>query len=391
MGPHSLSHPSTEVGLVNTWVSFSFSSWSIQGHWGGSSSEWSLPSVFVGGFLSGSVSKESTCPCRRCGFDPWVGKIPWRRAWQSTPVFLPGKFHGQRSLGNYSPWGHKELDMTELACTHMLSLWEPIFQVVSAWEPLIPRFHPWPLVIPPGHLSKPKHFSRDQLQSHRGAKGCQVGEDSDGSQVLFRKHVKCLMLLGLTALHFVHRAFSCSVFRAWYFSLVSAHWRRNPLLGDVRYSSEWFWTSVLCIFAVQWSSSGSTVLCVQNISIVKLLLTVSLNVQLPRRQPWLHSSHSQASEHYRGRAPHVEPRGLECLLWGPLPGQTQCILQRQSRSWRQTCFLSVTAEPQPRPRPEPQPPRTWPLPPSQPPVRFLTLSSPVLFARPPQFPLGSDK
>ena len=56
------------------------------------------------GFLGGSVSKESTCnagdclQCRRPGFDPWVGKIPWRRRWLPTPVFLPGKSHGQRSL-----------------------------------------------------------------------------------------------------------------------------------------------------------------------------------------------------------------------------------------------------------------------------------------------------
>ena len=42
--------------------------------------------------------KESTCQCRRHGFDPWVGKIPWRRKWQPTPVFLPGKFSGQKSL-----------------------------------------------------------------------------------------------------------------------------------------------------------------------------------------------------------------------------------------------------------------------------------------------------
>ena len=40
-------------------------------------------------------------------------KIPWRREWQTTPVFWPGEFHAQRSLAGYSPWGHKELDMTE--------------------------------------------------------------------------------------------------------------------------------------------------------------------------------------------------------------------------------------------------------------------------------------
>ena len=55
-------------------------------------------------WLSG---KESACQCRRHGFDPWVGKIPWRGAWQPTPVFLPGKSYGQRSLVDYSPWGHK--------------------------------------------------------------------------------------------------------------------------------------------------------------------------------------------------------------------------------------------------------------------------------------------
>ena len=50
---------------------------------------------------------------------PWVRKIPWRRTWQSTPVFLPGEFHGQRSLVGYSPWGPKESDMTELTHTHI--------------------------------------------------------------------------------------------------------------------------------------------------------------------------------------------------------------------------------------------------------------------------------
>ena len=45
-------------------------------------------------------------------FHPWVRKIPWRRKWQLTPVFLPGKFHRQRSLAGYSPWGCKESDMT---------------------------------------------------------------------------------------------------------------------------------------------------------------------------------------------------------------------------------------------------------------------------------------
>ena len=58
------------------------------------------------GFPGGTSGKEPTCQCRRQkrrGFDPWVGKIPWRRAWQPTPVFLPGELHGQRSQVGYSP------------------------------------------------------------------------------------------------------------------------------------------------------------------------------------------------------------------------------------------------------------------------------------------------
>ena len=59
-------------------------------------------------FPNSSVVKVSTSQCRRCRFDPWLGKIPWRWEWQPTPVFLPGESHEQRSLVGYSPWGHKE-------------------------------------------------------------------------------------------------------------------------------------------------------------------------------------------------------------------------------------------------------------------------------------------
>jgi len=64
-------------------------------------------------YVGGANGKEPTCQCRRQkrhGFNLWVGKIPWRRAWQSTPVFLPGESHGQRILADYDPWGQKELD-----------------------------------------------------------------------------------------------------------------------------------------------------------------------------------------------------------------------------------------------------------------------------------------
>jgi len=53
----------------------------------------------------------------RCEFDPLVEKIPWRRQWQPTPVFLPEEFHGQKILAGYSPWGCKESDTTDCLST----------------------------------------------------------------------------------------------------------------------------------------------------------------------------------------------------------------------------------------------------------------------------------
>ena len=64
------------------------------------------------GFPGGAYGKESACQCgkqKRRGLDPWVGKVPWRSAWQPTPVFLPGEPHGQRSLAGYSPQGCKRI------------------------------------------------------------------------------------------------------------------------------------------------------------------------------------------------------------------------------------------------------------------------------------------
>jgi len=66
------------------------------------------------GFPGGSDGKASACNAEDLGLIPGlVGKIPWRRKWQPTPVLLPGKFHGWRRLVGYSPWGCKELDTTE--------------------------------------------------------------------------------------------------------------------------------------------------------------------------------------------------------------------------------------------------------------------------------------
>ena len=90
-------------------------------HWNCQPCQWSesLYSLVLCRWLPRWLSgKESAWQCWRCGFDPWVRKIPWRGKWQPTPVFLPEKSRGQRSLAGCSPWVHKELDMTEHACTH---------------------------------------------------------------------------------------------------------------------------------------------------------------------------------------------------------------------------------------------------------------------------------
>ena len=85
--------------------------------------------------------------CQRPRFDPWVGRTRWRRKWQSTPVFLPGEFHGQRSLVGCSPLGHKESDTEWLT----LSLFSPFslslpslnqFYPVVNWVPL-PTWPQW--------------------------------------------------------------------------------------------------------------------------------------------------------------------------------------------------------------------------------------------------------
>ena len=84
------------------------------------------------GFPDNSDSKESTCECRIHGFDPWVRKIPWKRKWQSPPVFLPGKSHGQRNLVHCSPWCPKESDMSEWVST-VSDGWTPRNWSPNSW------------------------------------------------------------------------------------------------------------------------------------------------------------------------------------------------------------------------------------------------------------------
>ena len=81
------------------------------------------------GFPGDARDKGRACQCRshrRQGFNPWIGKIPWRRKWQPTPVFLPGKFYRQRSLAGYSPW--------RLRVRHDQSNWTHMTSKQTIWD-----------------------------------------------------------------------------------------------------------------------------------------------------------------------------------------------------------------------------------------------------------------
>ena len=100
------------------------------------------------GFPGGSMVKNLPARCR---FDPWVKKMPWRRAWQPTPIFLPGESHGWRSLAGYSPQSGKESDTTEVTEHTAQELQETL--------------HTAPPAIQAIYLYPPCTWSRDPVSS----------------------------------------------------------------------------------------------------------------------------------------------------------------------------------------------------------------------------------
>ena len=108
-----------EQWFSSRWLSYSYSETSFTNSCDpmdcslpGSSVHVNYVSIKARGFPGDSNGEESACNAGDSGSFPWR-KIPWRRKWQPTPVFLPWESHGQRSLMGYSLWGYKELDTTE--------------------------------------------------------------------------------------------------------------------------------------------------------------------------------------------------------------------------------------------------------------------------------------
>ena len=79
--------------------------------------------IYIYGFPWWLSGKEPTWQWRRCGFDPWVGKVLWKRKWPPTLASLPGKSHGRRSLEGYSPWDHKRLPTISGQNTNYVSVY----------------------------------------------------------------------------------------------------------------------------------------------------------------------------------------------------------------------------------------------------------------------------
>ena len=92
-------------------------------------------------FPDDSDGKEFNCQCRRCGFDPWVGKILWRRKRQPSPVLLPGKSHGYRSLAGYSLWGHWRVERVFNMANYFSRHFLQVIQILLSFFRKIPTSH----------------------------------------------------------------------------------------------------------------------------------------------------------------------------------------------------------------------------------------------------------
>ena len=112
----------TNFSIICSWKHFKFNYQQI------------YPPIPILNFPASWDGKSICLQCGRPRFNPWVGKILWRRKWQPTPVLLPGKSHGWRSVVGYSPWGRKESDTTERRRFHFHT--QPYFLPILTQEEL---------------------------------------------------------------------------------------------------------------------------------------------------------------------------------------------------------------------------------------------------------------
>ena len=114
---------------VQTFTNFSTNYTSSSGSPNNSTLSWPQK-IHLWGFPGGDSGKESSCQCRRlkrCRLDPWVGKIPWRRTWQPTPLFLPGESNRQRSLAGYSVKSQTGLKQLSTHTNFHLQRWKVVW------------------------------------------------------------------------------------------------------------------------------------------------------------------------------------------------------------------------------------------------------------------------
>ena len=150
--------------------------------------------MLLKGFPGGASGKEPACQCRRHRFDPWVGKISWRRKWQPTPVFLPGESHGQTSLVGYSPWGCKsQTQLNNMGCrsNHRLRGLREVW-MAEIWDRGVNRLgFPWGLCpwLVDGCLLPLSSWEPGRLQSV----GSQKSRIQLGPEQQQQMHAKCLV------------------------------------------------------------------------------------------------------------------------------------------------------------------------------------------------------
>ena len=150
---------------------------------------WCLPQIPLK-CKGGASGKELACQCRRHKahrFSLWVGKILWRRKWQSTPVFLSGEFHGQGSLVGYRPWGHKESNSLNMHVQILFS-WVPksVWMVTAAMKLKDACSCPWKETN-----NKPRQYIKKQ-RHHFAEKVCIVK-----ATVFSSSHVQMAVRVGL--------------------------------------------------------------------------------------------------------------------------------------------------------------------------------------------------